>query len=219
MNLEIVLIFNVAKIFRGIETMKDKLNQSIQTQELNRRGFLRLGAGVTAGLMATPLLAAPIKGQAVSGERSISLYNLHNGESLKTVYWQDGVYIPEAMKRINYILRDRRNGEVEHMDPRLIDLLAQLYAKVDGKKPFHVISGYRSPNTNSYLRKVSAGGGVAKKSLHMQGRAIDIRLPKVSVKHLHNAAVHMKKGGVGYYPNDGFIHVDTGRVRYWGQRA
>jgi uncharacterized protein YcbK (DUF882 family) len=199
--------------------MTDKLKPSIQTQELDRRGFLRLGAGVTAGLVATPLLAAPTKGQAASGERSISLYNIHNGESLKTVYWQDGAYIPEAMKEINYILRDRRNGEVEQMDPRLIDLLAQLYGRVNGNKPFYVISGYRSPNTNSYLRKVSAGGGVAKRSLHMQGRAIDIKLPRVSLRHLHNAAVRMKKGGVGYYPNDGFIHVDTGRVRYWGQKA
>lgn len=199
--------------------MTDKLRSSIQTQELDRRGFLRLGAGVTAGLVAAPLLMAPVKGQAAGGERSISLYNIHNGESLNTVYWQDGAYIPEAMQEINYILRDRRNGEVEAMDPRLIDLLAQLKARVDGSKPFHVISGYRSPNTNKYLRKVSSAKGVAKKSLHMQGRAIDIMLPKVSLKHLHTAAVRMKKGGVGYYPNDGFIHVDTGRVRYWGQKA
>ena len=202
--------------------MTDKLNHSIHTQGLNRRGFLRLGAGVTAGLaglVATPLLAAPFKAQSVSGERRISLYNIHTGESLNTVYWQDGNYIPDEMARINYLLRDRRNGEVEAMDPRLIDLLAQLHDRVDGKKPFYVISGYRSPNTNSYLRKVSAGGGVAKKSLHMQGRAMDIKLPKVNLAHLHNAAVHMKKGGVGYYPNDGFIHVDTGRVRYWGQKA
>jgi len=199
--------------------MTDKLESPIQTRELDRRGFLRLGAGVTAGLVAAPLLMAPVKVQAAGGERSISLYNIHNGESLKTVYWQDGAYLPEAMREINYILRDRRNGEVEAMDPRLIDLLAQLNARVDGNKPFHVISGYRSPNTNKYLRKVSAAKGVAKKSLHMQGRAIDVMLPKVSLKHLHTAAVRMKKGGVGYYPNDGFIHVDTGRVRYWGQKA
>ena len=199
--------------------MTDKPNHSIHTPDLNRRGFLRLGAGVAAGAMATPLLAAPPKGQAVSGERRISLYNIHCGESLNTVYWQDGIYIPDEMAHINYILRDRRNGEVEAMDHRLIDMLAQLHDKVDGKKPFYIISGYRSPNTNSYLRKVSAGGGVAKKSLHMRGMAMDIKLPKVQLSHLHKAAVKMKKGGVGYYPNDGFIHVDVGRVRYWGQRA
>jgi len=199
--------------------MSDKLKTSIQTPQLDRRGFLRMGASVTAGLIAAPLLAAPVQAQARHGERRIALLNIHNGESLNTVYWQDGVYIPDEMARINYILRDRRNGEVEAMDARLIDLLAQLHDKVNGKQPFQVISGYRSHNTNSYLRKVSAAGGVAKKSLHMQGRAIDIKLPKVSLRHLHNAAVRMKKGGVGYYPHDGFIHVDTGRVRYWGQQA
>lgn len=199
--------------------MQDKPKSSIQTKELDRRGFLRLGAGVSAGLVAAPLVATPARAAVAHGERSISLYNIHNGESLKTVYWQDGAYIPQAMQEINYILRDRRNGEVQAMDPRLIDLLAQLNARVDGKKPFHVISGYRSPNTNQYLRKVSTAKGVAKKSLHMQGRAIDIMLPRVSLKHLHTAAVRMKKGGVGYYPRDGFIHVDTGRVRYWGQKA
>lgn len=191
-------------------------NQAVQAE---RRSFLRTGAGVTAGLIVAPLLSLPTRARAASGERRISLYNIHNGETLDAVYWQDGNYIAETMQQINYILRDRRNGEVERMDPQLIDLLASLYHTVDGKKPFYVISGYRSPNTNKYLRKVSSGHGVAKKSLHMQGRAIDIKLPSVELKHLHRAAVHLKQGGVGYYPNDGFIHVDTGRVRYWGQKA
>ncbi|MBD3671008.1 MAG: DUF882 domain-containing protein [Gammaproteobacteria bacterium] len=199
--------------------MSTEDNMNTQTPELSRRGFLRMGAGLAAGLVASPLLAQNVKAPGLVGERSLSLYNIHTGESLNTVYWQNGAYIAEAMQDINHILRDRRNGEVWDMDTRLIDMLSQLYDKVDGKKPFYVISGYRSPNTNTYLRKTSSSGGVAKRSLHMQGRAIDVRLPGVELAHLHKASVRMKKGGVGYYPRDGFIHVDTGRVRYWGQKA
>lgn len=184
-----------------------------------RRNFLRMGAGLAVTLMASPVFARSVAPMPEKGERSLALYNIHSGESLNTVYWQDGIYLPDQMAAINHILRDRRNGEMEQMDIRLIDMLSELHNKVDGKRSFQVISGYRSPATNSRLQKTSDKGGVAKKSLHMQGRAMDIRLPKVELKHLHKAAVQMKRGGVGYYPRDGFIHVDTGRVRYWGQHA
>ena len=184
-----------------------------------RRNFLRMGAGLGIALMASPVLAKSVSVLAPKGERRLALYNIHSGESLNTVYWQDGIYIPDAMTSINHILRDRRNGEMTQMDVQLIDMLAELHTKVEGKQAFQIISGYRSESSNNKLRKVSELGGVAKKSLHMQGRAMDIRLPKTDLKHLHKAAVKMKRGGVGYYPRDGFIHVDTGRVRYWGQHA
>lgn len=199
--------------------MTNSMTTTVQTETNSRRNFLRMGAGVAVAVMASPVLARTITPATSSGERSLSLYNIHTGESLNSVYWQDGIYIPDQMAAINHILRDRRNGQMEQMDIRLIDMLSELHQKVDGKRAFQVISGYRSPASNSRLRKVSNQGGVAKKSLHMQGRAMDIRLPKVELKHLHKASVQMKKGGVGYYPRDGFIHVDTGRVRYWGQHA
>lgn len=199
--------------------MTNNTTTRVLNEFTERRNILRVGAGIAVALMASPGLAKSISPKSVKGERSLSLYNIHTGESLNTVYWQDGLYIPDEMANINHILRDRRNGEMEQMDIRLIDMLSELHEKVDGKRAFQVISGYRSPASNNKLRKVSAKGGVAKKSLHMQGRAMDIRLPKVELKHLHKAARQMKSGGVGYYPRDGFIHVDTGRVRYWGQHA
>ena len=199
--------------------MTNSMTTKVQNETLSRRNFLRMGAGVAVAVMASPVLTRSVSANTVRGERSLSLYNIHTGESLNTVYWQDGIYIPDEMASISHILRDRRNGEMEQMDIRLIDMLSELHNKVDGKQAFQVISGYRSPASNNRLRKASAKGGVAKKSLHMQGRAMDIRLPKVQLAHLHKAAVQMKKGGVGYYPRDGFIHVDTGRVRYWGQHA
>lgn len=199
--------------------MTKSTTTTVLSKFTERRNILRMGAGVAVALMASPVLAKSISPVSVNGERSLSLYNIHTGESLNTVYWQDGIYIPDEMASINHILRDRRNGEMEQMDIRLIDMLSELHNRVDGKRAFQVISGYRSPASNNTLRKVSAKGGVAKKSLHMQGRAMDIRLPRIELKHLHKAAVQMKKGGVGYYPRDGFIHVDTGRVRYWGQHA
>ena len=111
------------------------------------------------------------------------------------------------------MLRDHRSDELTAMDPSLLDLLYNLQQKTQGHGPFHVISGYRSPSTNNKLRKNSKG--VAKKSLHMQGRAIDIRLPGSELKTLQHAALSLQAGGVGYYPKSNFIHLDTGRVRFW----
>jgi uncharacterized protein YcbK (DUF882 family) len=121
--------------------------------------------------------------------------------------------LKESLREINHLLRDHRTGDTVQMDRELLDLLYSLQHKVESKKEFQVISGYRSPKTNAMLRSKSSG--VAKKSLHMQGKAIDIRLPGTSLKNLRKAAVALKSGGVGYYPNSNFVHVDTGRVRYW----
>ncbi|MBD3610329.1 MAG: DUF882 domain-containing protein [Gammaproteobacteria bacterium] len=199
--------------------MTEVLTNVKQNNTISRRNFLHLSAGMAAAVFASPALMKTANAAVISGERNISLYNIHTGEILKTVYWQDGHYIPEAMAQINHILRDRRNGEIEKMDKHLIDMLAELHHKVDGKQAFQVISGYRSPATNTSLRKASSKGGVAKKSLHMRGMAIDIRLPKVQLERLRKVASQMRRGGVGYYPRDGFIHVDVGRVRYWGQKV
>ena len=162
-------------------------------------------------MLLTPsaVLAKP----ASAGERILRLQNLHTGESLKATYWANGQYVAEEMAALNRVLRDHRSNETYNMDQRLFDILHMLQQQVDHNGAYHVISGYRSPATNASLHKNS--NGVAKRSLHMQGRAIDIRLPGVELKQLRQAALDMKAGGVGYYPRSGFIHVDTGRTRFW----
>lgn len=146
-------------------------------------------------------------------EKSLSFYNLHTGETLKTVYWSEGLYILEALADINLILRDFRTGDTKPIDTGLLDLLYTLYGLVGSRKTIHVVSGYRTPETNALLREND--GGVAAKSLHIEGKAVDFRLPGCSLKTLHKAAVELQRGGVGYYPALDFVHVDVGRVRYW----
>jgi uncharacterized protein YcbK (DUF882 family) len=166
--------------------------------------------------MATGLavLTRPAIG-ATSGasERTLGFYNTHTGERLSRVYWADGNYVPEALGEIDVILRDHRNGEVKEIDRGLLDLLHRLGERLESGEVFHVISGYRSPATNQML--LSQGAGVAKKSMHLEGKAIDIRLPDRPLEQLHAAAVALEGGGVGYYPKPEFVHVDVGRVRYW----
>jgi uncharacterized protein YcbK (DUF882 family) len=174
-----------------------------------RRDFLKY----TAATAATVIAPAALAKRAPVGERAIKFYNLHTGEHLSATYWVDGVYVPDEMVAINRVLRDFRTGDVTKMDPQLFDLLYVLQQKVEKQGAFHVISGYRSPKTNASLS--SHSNGVAKHSLHMRGKAIDIRLPGVELKHLRQAALTMHAGGVGYYPRSNFVHVDTGRPRFW----
>lgn len=176
---------------------------------MNRRDFLRIGAGATATLIARTGVARPNTPQ----ERSLGFYNTHTDERLKTVYWAEGKYQPEGLQEINRILRDHRTGDVHRMDERLLDLLYLLQAKTGRKNSYHIISGYRSPATNAILSSRSAG--VAKRSYHMKGKAIDIRLPGYDLEKLHQVALALKAGGVGYYSSSNFIHVDIGPVRRW----
>ncbi len=174
-----------------------------------RRGFLRLCAGTFAGLAAPAVLAR----SAGIPERSLSFLNLHTGEQLVATYWANGGYLRQARAEIDHLLRDHRTGDVHPIDARLLDLLFALQQRLDARQAFHVISGYRSPATNRKLRRRS--GGVAKRSLHMQGRAIDVRVPGCELKRLRAAALSLRAGGVGYYPRSGFVHLDTGRFRHW----
>ena len=179
--------------------------------ELTRRGFLRIGA-IAAAQLVVPAVA--IARTAVPfGRRSLKFYNLHTGESLSTTYWQDGRYVAGELDRVNYILRDFRANEVKPIDPALLDLLVRVQHRLDTAEPYHVISGYRSPVTNAMLHANSEG--VAVHSLHLQGKAIDISVPGRSLAQLRGAALVQQAGGVGYYPRTGFVHVDTGRVRFW----
>jgi uncharacterized protein YcbK (DUF882 family) len=145
--------------------------------------------------------------------RSLSLINTHTGESLTTEYFAAQAYAAGSLQRLNHLLRDHRSGESHPIDPKLFDVLHQLAERAHCDPEFEVISGYRSPESNAKLSAASTG--VARKSLHMQGKAIDVRLRGVSCKRLHELAVEMKPGGVGFYPKSAFVHLDTGRVRFW----
>jgi len=176
---------------------------------ISRRNFLKAATG-TAAMVLTPVALAKPTSPA---DRVLQLHNLHTGESIKATYWAEGQYIAEELTAIDRLLRDHRADEITQMDRRLYDLLYALQQQVSSERSYHVISGYRSPTTNANLHRNSSG--VAKRSLHMQGRAIDIRLPGVELKQLRKAALSLKAGGVGYYPKSNFIHVDTGRPRFW----
>lgn len=172
-----------------------------------------MAGAVVVGLVPNRLLAATGHLNHKGKERSLDLYNMHTGESLKAVYWIDGAYVPDVLNEVNYLLRDYRAGEIKPISTRLLDVLYGMKNRVESDGPFHVISGYRTPKTNAMLRRRSKG--VAKKSLHMEGKAVDIRLPGCELKALRRAAMQMQMGGVGYYPKSCFVHVDVGEVRYW----
>jgi uncharacterized protein YcbK (DUF882 family) len=177
----------------------------------SRRHFLKLGAAAAACSIVLPgnALAASVGNVA----RKLSFVHIHTNERLSAVYWQNGAYQPGAVRDINEVLRDWRTGEVKQMDVKLLDVLWELHQRLGSKQPFEVICGYRSPKTNATLAATS--DGVAKKSLHMEGMAIDINLSDKKLKLVRETAIAMQRGGVGYYPKSGFVHVDTGRVRHW----
>lgn len=179
---------------------------------MSRRKFLALGA-IAAGTGMFPRQALSYLSDARDGERSLAFYNTHTRERLNVVYWTQGQYLSEPLAEINYILRDHRTDQIKSIDKELLDLLFALRGELDSNQPFHIISGYRSPQTNAFLHTNSSG--VAENSLHLIGKAIDIRMPGRPLSVLRNTAVALKSGGVGYYPKSDFVHVDVGRVRYW----
>lgn len=176
-----------------------------QFRILSRRGFLRC-AGLGAAAVAMPAYAN-------LENRSLKFVHTHTGETLTAAYLQAGAYVPDALTRINRVLRDFRTGSVCAIDPSLLDTLYELQVLANRDDPFQIICGYRSPETNLQLRKKSSG--VAKHSLHMEGRAIDVRLGSFATDKLRDLAMQLKRGGVGFYADSNFVHLDTGRVRYW----
>jgi len=188
---------------------------------ISRRAFLRAGSGVLISA-ATSSFAIPaiakIASPAVIGVketdcRTLAFECLRTGERFKADYWAEGSYVEDVLARINKALRDVRTGEVHMIDPKLLDLVHRLGRDVDARSGFQVISGYRSPATNAMLHKKSSA--VATKSLHMKGQAIDLLVPGRPLDRVHQAALNLRVGGVGYYPKSNFVHVDTGRVRQW----
>jgi uncharacterized protein YcbK (DUF882 family) len=195
-----------------------------------RRGFLLFAAAAAGSLIVpTDAIAAkpkakkrPVSTTAPStpvavrpaSERTISLQVVNTGERWSGAYWRDGAYLPEAMRRLDTLLRDYRAGAVTRMDPALYDQMWEIHQRVGSSEPWRVISAYRSPRTNAAVRK--SRGGVARNSFHIQGRALDIDLADRSVRAIRQAATALQAGGVGQYPRSDFVHIDTGPVRTWG---
>lgn len=183
-----------------------------QPANRERRACLRrltgIGAGILIATSAWPALATLPR-------RTLKFHHTHTNERLSIDYHADGQYIPGALAHIDRYLGDFRTGDVHPIDPQLLDLMFTLTTMAGGTAgTFEVISGYRSPQTNMMLRSRGAGG-VATRSLHMDGKAVDVRLTGTDISDLRRHALELKAGGVGYYPHEGFVHLDTGRVRNW----
>lgn len=173
------------------------------------------------------LLVAALLGLALTGytslsqgtlgatERELSFYHTHTGKRLNVVYWQDGEYVDAALEEINTFLSDFRTGDRVEMDPALLDVIYDVRESLGSTGTYQIISAYRSPETNEMLRNRSASSGVARKSQHVLGKAIDVRLEGVRTADLRDAAIRLQRGGVGYYEKSDFVHMDTGRVRRW----
>ena len=174
---------------------------------MHRRKLLRSGLGLAgAALAGSPAWAAPTA-------RHLAFTNLHTGESLRATYWEAGAYVPDALQALNRVLRDHRTGEVHEIAPALYDLVSALQQRLETDATVQVISGYRSPASNAALHARS--DGVASHSLHMSGQATDLRIAGVDLARLRDAAWVLQGGGVGFYPQSQFVHVDVGRVRRW----
>lgn len=180
--------------------------------EISRRKFLKRMAVVTCGVTGGALPGVSAFGSTLN-DRSLSFRSLHTEEKAKVTYWSKGDYVPGALHEIDHLLRDWRTGEVYPIDTALLDLLFRLRVELHTTAPYRVISGFRSVSTNAALARRS--DGVAKRSLHMAGMAIDISLRGVELPGLRDAALSLKGGGVGYYAKSNFVHIDTGRVRRW----
>ncbi len=179
---------------------------------VSRRSILA-GGLITLASSFIPRKAISAVKDLLVPERSLFLYNSYTGEKLQADYWSNGQYLTDVLVEINHLFRDHLTETIETIDTNLLDLLFALKEKLNISEPFHIISGYRSPQTNAKLRKRKRG--VAKNSLHMYGKAVDIRVPGYSIKGLKLAAMDLQAGGVGYYPRAGFVHLDVGEVRYW----
>jgi uncharacterized protein YcbK (DUF882 family) len=183
---------------------------------LSRRTFLGVGAVAAAGALVPARAFATTSVAGMAADRTLSFLHTHTGERLATAYCAAGEYVPHALGEVNHLLRDFRANEVKPIDPDLLDLLFQLNERLGTDQPFHVISGYRTAETNAMLQERGGNhSGVATHSLHMDGKAIDIRVPGIRLDHLRDVAKSLRIGGVGFYPSSDFVHVDTGRVRYW----
>jgi len=185
--------------------------ETLKKNMMQRRRFLSLTAATSAAVMtSSPATALSYPSMAA---RELTFYNLHTFETLSAVYWRDGTYLPEGLAQISYHLRDFRTGGVKPIDPTLLNILHHLTSTIEHSRPINVISGYRTPATNAML--AARSDKVAPNSFHMRGQAIDIRLPDFATTGIRDVALNIGMGGVGYYPESDFIHLDTGPIRAW----
>ncbi len=197
---------------------KDTTGQAFRMADNNTLGITR--RGLLGAFAATLVVAAPTYSNAFgllkgAGDiRRVRMYSGRTGESIDTIYWIEGEYIPEVLKEINHFMRDWRSDETVKMDARTVDIMAAAHRLMDVSEPYMLLSGYRSPGTNAMLRSKSRG--VAKNSLHMKGQAADLRLKSRSVGQMAKAAAACASGGVGRYSRSNFVHMDCGPVRSWG---
>ena len=181
---------------------------------MDRRTLLKAGLGLGAAVALSGLMPrAAMAALMAQPSRALAFNNLHTGESCAVTYWENGAYVPQSLATIQHVLRDHRNNEEHAMDPALLDLLSVLHAKLETNQPYEIISGYRSPESNAAMHARS--NGVASHSMHMEGKATDIRVAGRALVQVHATALAMGLGGVGYYPTSDFVHVDSGRVRQW----
>ena len=175
--------------------------------DASRRRAVRLGLVGLAGLLA------PTRSAAAGDARSLALRSVHTGEFVRATYWAAGRYLRDGLMEIDWVLRDHRSDTVHPIDRRLLGLLGALRSRLETSEAFEIISGYRSPATNARL--VASTRGVASTSLHVAGMAVDLRIPGRPLPAVRDAAKALGAGGVGFYPDSNFVHVDIGRVRYW----
>jgi uncharacterized protein YcbK (DUF882 family) len=183
----------------------------IEIDRVDRKGSHSGSAGIL--LLTLVLLLSRTPADAAGNQRQLDFYHTHTKESLAIVYHDGSDYIAAALEQINHFLNDFRTGAVHTIDPATLDILFTLRTELGGEDTFEIISAYRSPETNTMLRK--QGRGVAKRSQHLEGKAIDVRLRGVDTARLRDAAIKLQLGGVGYYRESDFVHVDSGRVRTW----
>lgn len=188
-----------------------KPTEALPELQINRRKFIRLGLLAAAAAVFSPAHAAAAAD--LQPKKNLSFFNTHTGESLEVGYCRNGGYPSQALNRIRHLLRDHRTGGTRAIDPRVLDILYRLARRLHTTGPFHIISGYRSPATNAALHRKSLK--VASRSFHTRGMAIDFRLPDRHTSAVHTAALAIRAGGVGYYPESDFVHVDCGPVRCW----
>ena len=188
-------------------------HQTDDNAGVSRRLLLQgIGCAVAASALGLP---APAIARGAGNFRSVRMFNLHTDEWVRTVYWIDGAYVPEAMEEINVLMRDWREDAVKPIAPETIDILAAVHARLDTDEPFGVVSGYRTAKTNAMLSRRSSG--VAKRSYHIRAMAVDIMLKSRSVRQMARAAQSLEAGGVGRYSRSNFVHIDSGPVRTWGR--
>lgn len=182
------------------------------TNKVSRRRFLkRLACGSLLAMGSPNIVQAAFSG--FTAHKTLSLAHHHTGENLTLTYYEQGRYIHGALDEISYFMRDYHNGAVHSIDPALLDQLYDVKLLLGVNKPFHIVSAYRSPETNASLRRHSRG--VARQSLHMEGRAVDIRMEGMSANTIRKAALMVQNGGIGFYPQSNFVHLDTGELRTW----